>query len=475
MRRPLLALLGAAALLRLLRAAVRWDEVAWLYAAYPGHTVDDLQQGALLTALGRWTGLHPPLWSLLHAGGELLAPSPAIWLGSSALWAWLGVVALARRDRLAGALLATGPIALSYAAEVNDYPLVLLWTGLAAGIAAAPGPRSGLWMGLLGALAAWTHPLAGLVVGLLALTLPSGSRGPALLGMSIGAAPLLPGALSLLTDGGSARQPEFKAALVATDFFARHGPFALLALPAWIAGARSSPALGGVVGAGALAIGLLTAAGLAAPHQFPYWTALAAPAALLAARGAASAGKARWLWGLALLQGLWMGGRDLRLLQDRAQDPDAEAFSAVWRELSEPYSCPMDAPGRPDCAGDALYLLSPGGLNDDDKRRHSAILWRLGLFRSAPRVRPYAFDHADFRHGQPRLVDGFVVYVNDNPHGALREAMAAHPRLWLFVYDHGEKRPFTAGLAQELNIRPRQVGSALLFVREARYNAPQPG
>jgi hypothetical protein len=229
------------------------------------------------------------------------------------------------------------------------------------------------------------------------------------------------------------------------------------------------------VGAGALAIGLLTAAGLAAPHQFPYWTALAAPAALLASRGAPSAGKARWLWGLALLQGLWMGGRDLRLLQDRAQDPDAEAFSAVWRELSEPYTCPMEAPGRPDCAGDALYLLSPGGLNDDDKRRHSAVLWRLGLFRSARRVRPYAFDHADFRHGQPRLVDGFVVYVNDNPHGALREAMAAHPRLWLFVYDHGEKRPFTAGLAQELNIRPRQVGSALLFVREARYNAPQPG
>ncbi|MBK9647669.1 MAG: hypothetical protein IPO67_21320 [Deltaproteobacteria bacterium] len=92
--------------MRALRVPQRWEEVSWLYAAYSGPIVSALDEGRIGEALTRFTGLHPPLWFVLHALSERLAPVPILWMGGSALASALAVFAL-RRWPIAAAAAAT--------------------------------------------------------------------------------------------------------------------------------------------------------------------------------------------------------------------------------------------------------------------------------------------------------------------------------------------------------------------------------
>jgi len=467
------AVLAAAALLRALRVPLRWDEVSWLYAAYPAHVAEALADGRLADALQEWVGLHPPLFGLLHGVMEIAAPIPLLWLAFSAACSLGAVALIARQSPLAGLLLATSPIQIAYAAEINDYPLVALevaaiWVGRERAVG------TGRWALLAAAvaLAAWTHALAGAVGGIALLTLPL--RVALRVGgvLALTCLPLTPGVLGVLGEPGSFRQPPFKPALVAADFVERYGLWALAWVPLVLLGARRAPALaiGGALSA--LVIAGLVAVRIAAPHQFPYLLVLGPPAALLVAAACATPNLQRAAVTLATLQGAWVLAGDAGRVQTLIADPSGRAIDAALDLLEEPWTC-GGAP-HPDCAGDALYLLAPAGLNDDDKRRFSPVLWRLPPWRPMPMVKPYAFDYADHRHGQPRLVDGHVVYVADGVRAPLAQARQAHPRLLLVVYEQGQRAAFTTGLAARLGVSPREVGADLLFELQPLPQEPLP-
>ena len=117
-------ILGLATILRVLRVLVRWDEVSWQYAAYSAPIREHLlshDPSAMLS----FTGLHPPLWYLGHAISEIVLPIPVLGLACSALFS-LGAVYLFRDRPLVALLLATSPIQLAYAAELNNYPMTAM-------------------------------------------------------------------------------------------------------------------------------------------------------------------------------------------------------------------------------------------------------------------------------------------------------------------------------------------------------------
>ncbi|MCB9795299.1 MAG: hypothetical protein H6741_21560 [Alphaproteobacteria bacterium] len=447
-RRPWIALLLAAAGLRLLRAAARWDEVSWLYAAYPAPTVEALRAGRWAEALTGFIGLHPPAFNLLHAVQELIWPTPALWLLTSAA-ASLGAVALLRRWPLAAALLASSPLQLAYAAEVNNYPLLALC--VSAAWVARERVSAGAHWGLLaavGALSAWTHGLAGFVAGLAALSLADRRAWKVLGVMALASLPLLPGVLALAAQDSTYGQPEPRLGLTAQDALQRLGGLGLLWLPAAALGARAAPGLAlGLLGTLGFIL-TLHGLGVSAPHQLPYFLALSAPLALLVDRGARG-----WmrpaLLGLALVQGLWVGAFNLLRL-----GPALEGDPAVAAAL---------AAAQP---GEALYLLSPAPLNDDDKRLVSPALWTLSPLQPMPMAQPYAFAYEDFRHGQPRGYGELTVYVNDALRPELELARAAHPRLHVVVSQHGGDLRFTRALEATWGA-PELLGGSLYWVLES--------
>jgi hypothetical protein len=81
-------------------------------------------------------------------------------------------------------------------------------------------------------------------------------------------------------------------------------------------------------------------------------------------------------------------------------------------------------------------LLRPAPVNDDDKRRISPTLWRLPPWAPMPRVKRHDAPLDDFRYGQPRSVNGRVIYVLDEPRSTL-EALIVGAPTWIVVYDHG--------------------------------------
>ncbi|MCK6505980.1 hypothetical protein L6R53_21775 [Myxococcota bacterium] len=431
--------LALALALRLPRIPARWGATAWLYAAYPWETVQALRAGQLPP----FTGLHPPLWPLLHAWSEQWAPIPLLWLSASALCSAAAAALVARHGLAAGLLVATSPVALAYAAEVNDYPLAAALFALV--LVLRPAAATGRWwpLALAGALAGWTHALAGLGAGLVALTLPWRWSVRTLATMGALALPLLPGALDAV--GTGTVQPPFKAALVAGDLSDRFGLLWLLALPAALLGARRSPWLL-LPGLGLpLALGLLVALGVAAPHQFPYLVLIGLPWALLAGQGGEGrlARLASALVGCTILLhgGVALLGQARALASLARQLQAPHALDLALAEAVTPWAC--DGPPSPACSGDAVYLLLPRRVDDDDKRTVQPALWRVRPWRRLPAVVPYAFDWGDHRHGQPRLHQGRVLYVEDHVRPQVTEAAAAHRRLWLVLdapADSGEGR-----------------------------------
>ena len=160
----LIAVLGVAAALRALRMHVRWDEITLAYAAYAEPLTTAMADGHPTALIGHWIGLHPPLWGVIHAAFELVAPLPWAWMGFSAACSVGAVWVVGRHAGWVAALvLATAPVHLLDGAEVNNYPMAALAMALL--IATARGP----WLGLAAAavFAAWAHLLtsaAGAVV-----------------------------------------------------------------------------------------------------------------------------------------------------------------------------------------------------------------------------------------------------------------------------------------------------------------------
>jgi len=456
--------LCAAAALRLVRVPNRWDEVAWLYSAYPAATTDAVAQGDGAAALTSFTGLHPPLWPLLHALTEVWAPIPLLWLLGAALASWAAVAVIGRESTLAGLVLATSAVQLHYAAEVNQYPLAVAFVACAwaSRAAVARGARHWGWLAAAIAAAGWSHALAGLVAGLAVVGLPRATLVRVVATSALAALPLLIPAVQLAGDAGTYRQPPFELALVTADWRARFGLTGLALLPFAAWGARAAPAAAvGVVG-GAAAWAGLVAAGVAAPHQFPYAALLGPPFALLVAAGARTRPAVGGVAAIAVLGGLGTLRLDLAGLADLP--PSApRAIDVALAEMTASYTCEADTPPGPSCAGDALYLLAPPGLNDDDKRRNSTVLWRLPPWQTMPRVRPHDMDWGAHRFGQPRLVGGHVVYLNDHLRPSLAQAIAAHPRLWLVVYEQGRRAEFTTAVQALVGRAPERVGPDHLY------------
>lgn len=465
---PLLAVSLFALGLRLLRVPARWCANAWLYAAYPAATVQALRASHPGQALTTFSGLHPPLWPTLHAATELLLPVPLLWLLGAALASTLAAVLVARRDPLAGLLLATGPLQLSYAAEVNGYPLALL--AVTAVLVQRPAVAAGAspWgLAACAMLATWTHALGGVVAGLVALGLPGRARLQVLGLMAVATLPLLPGVLALAREPSTTGQPPIKVGLILADWQSRYGLLWLLLLPlAALAAPRDRWLALPLLGLAA-AITAFTLARIAAPHQQPYWLLAGPPLALLAASGAR---RHRLLIGLALALGLAQGGRALvhGLADLRALDRDQARTRAVdlaLAELDRPWTCAGE-PG-PACAGDALVLLFPRRVDDDDKRPLNPLLWRLPPWRPMPAVRPAAFDWGDYRNGQPRLVprgdQRFVVYVDDQAREELVQDRAAHSRLWVVVAHVAPDDPAARGVSARLGAPPQVVDGDLLW------------
>lgn len=459
-------LVGAS--LRLLHAPQRWEEVAWLYSAYPGATLDALAAGRWFEGLTRWTGLHPPGWSLWQAALEALSPRPALWIGLSAMLSTAGVALLARRSPGAALLLAGGAAQVHYSAELNSYP----WLAFgAAGLWAAagrPGARAGggLRGGGFAVLLCWVHALGALSALGWALRRAPG-RGARLWLLGLGAAPLLPGALARLADAGSFKQPPLKPALMVGDLLDRFGGIGLLCvvLGLWGGGLRRAgaplalPALG--------LLGLLWA-GAAAPHQWGTLLVFGAPVAL-----AAAAALRRWPWAVVALgaaQAVAVARVELHglgALWAARAGPEVAAVEGALAALGPGFTCGARRPGL-DCAGDALVILRPAPRNDDDKRRHSAALWALGPWGRLPRARPSwgpggPLPHEDFRLGQPRRwcappsdrpsAEGarcHVVYVHDEARPHLDGLLALHPRVQLVVLDPADRPALQRALRQRL-------------------------
>ncbi len=438
MRRDRLAIciVGAALALRLPRSLTRWDEVAWQYATYNYPTLAALQDGRWGEALTGFAGLHPPLYPLLHSLLSGVWHAPILWLLLSVA-ASTGAVALTLRGgRLAALLLACGALQLAYAAEVNNYPLTVLVVAATWWARDRVAQGRPWWeLGVVGVVAVWTHGLAGWVAAVAALTL-----GPAValrvgVAMALATVPLAPTVWELATEPGTYRQPPVKLAPITADIAARFGGWWLLLLPLAALGTRRRPALAfGLVATEGFVLALQFL-GVAAPHQFPYHLAAGVPLAWLVAAGAEGGGRLRpvavtVITGVALAQGgtsLW---RDLQALRSLGDDTP-RAIDVALEEASP---------------GDAIVLLTPPRTPDDDKRASSAVLWRLPPWQPLPPVRPYDFDPADHRHGQPRSANGVAIYLHEQVRPTLDRVLAAHPQTWIVVYDHRDDPRYTRAL-----------------------------
>lgn len=459
-------LMVLAATLRAGRALLRWEEVSLAYSAYQAPLVKALGDPGLL--IDSWVGLHPPLYGACYALMEHLAPYPLLFLGFSAtcslaaaFFAWRAARLLA--GPLAGlvalALAATAPVALHYAAEINNYPLMLaLLAALLWAWARYRAGRGGwLLVAALGIVAGWTHLLGGVAAGLAVLGVLSRHRSDgvkAFAALALGCAPVVAGALGLASNADTFGQPELHLDLSLRDWRERFGwlsvPAAFMALPAL----RRAPvvALGwaGLCGA----IVMMVALGVAAPHQFPYWSLLM-PAGVVLIGVAAARVPGLWL-GVAVLAGLqaWLVLRaewhDLRgLLRDQHR-PRAVDLAL---EQAQP--------------GDGLWMISPALQPDDDKRAISPALWRLRPWRPMPMVEPFAMEYTDYRYGQPRAYEGLVVYSFTDFWPARMDAILQHHtasghKVWVALYDHGPAQGYPERMRRLLRpwaFEERSVGT----------------
>ena len=348
MKRAALGILLFTAASRLLRAGCRWDEWALHYATYNWDTRSALLGGDLGAALSTWVGLHPPGYPFLNALISLSWPAPAAWLLASALASTVAVWAMLKahpRTVVPALFLATDPIQLHYAAEVNNYPLGTMVLALAWMAHRRDKP---LLLGILAFLACWTHILVAVGVGIIVVL--NRHRSALIAVMIIGAASLVPEAWSLAMDAGSRRQPPLDIELSLRDAIERFGLSWLILFPVLLLGmpgaAHAAIMWGGLILLWSGAVWM----GIAAPHQFPYACFLGIPAAALVAAAVASRPRlvpilCVFLAGRGFLSAAADSGRVLDIIQDQDRP---RAIDVVLKQAQ---------------SGDAIVLVrGPGGV-----------------------------------------------------------------------------------------------------------------
>ena len=419
-RRKLLAVVLVALALRLVRAGLRWDEICLAYAAY--------QQPWPEQGLMTFFGLHPPGYSLVF---WLLPSSPAAWLGFSAL---CGVAAVWLVGRIGGwaaaAFLAVDPLQLAYAAEVNNYPLLVLCIA-----AALHEHHHKRWWGLalVGVAAGWTHLLGGFAVGLVALT---GFRRPretaaTLAVMALGCLPVVVVASGLAGGEGTYGQGGLDVAALVQGLWDKAGWW-LLTWPLALALAPRRAGLVLAMGAAVLGVMLL---GIAASHQQPYWLVLGPPMALMFSHTSGARG---WLSkGVPVLGLLLVVPAEFNAVKELRRNLDRERAIDVALVVSSP--------------GDALWLLKPALKVDDDKTAWSDVFWRFSPWSPMPEWTG-DFEYVDYRYGQPRLIEGRVVHGStDLAPEVVPEVVRAHldagRGVWFVLYDHGPANDYPGRMA----------------------------
>lgn len=472
-RGHLLLWLGLGLGLRALRVVARWDELTLAYAAYAEPVADALGRGQLLRAATTWVGLHPPLHPLLLGLSELVAPVPLLWLGGSAALSLLAVALVGREGGpLAAAVLATSPLQLADAAEVNNYPLATF--SLALVLAAARGPWPAL--ALAATLACWSHVLAGagaagVVLWRAAQAGPPDERGRLLLASALGAAPVVVGGLRRALEPGTFTQQAgawqdwlgmaagavgleglLLAPLVALGLLWRRGPALAAFLPV------------------ALVLGLALLTGAAAPHQRPYLGLLgpAAAVAVGAAVGRLPGRGARLAFAVVVL--LLCGGRAARGLPDQLA-----ALRSIQADLHRERA--LDRALARSVPGDSLWVVVPALQPDDDKSATGPLMWRLPPWTPMPIARPVAFEYGDYRYGQPRDFRGRTIHTSTELSEVALDHVAsaalARGRLFVVLADHGPAAGLRARVERALRPYGPQVeevgedvglGTDLLYV-----------
>ncbi len=458
--RVLWGIVGLAALLRVLRAVQRWDEIALAYVAYWQAFADAIARGEPLTALVTFSGLHPPGYALLWAWVDVLSGHrPLAWLLLSVFFSTAAVWMVGRlAGAAAAALLAMDPFQLAYCAEINNYPMLVFAVALCL-VARQRCRREGIYWPLVaaGALAGWTHLLGGLFAGLCLFTLRTWRhRGLGLVALAVAVSPVLWVAWGLAGQEGTFGQSGQALASVWDGLWTKSGPWLLLLVPAaWASRRRLDLAL--VLFGTVAAIGALTVLGVAAPHQQPYWVVVGPPLAVVL--GAYLPGVA-WL---GALSGLW------------GLPGEVERLGALQEGLSRERA--VDQVLNVIQPGDALWLLAPALMPDDDKTMTSDVLWRLPPWKAAPAWRgpqgataaSPAFEFADYGYGQPRLIDGLVVHTSTDLWAeqltqVLTWHRAAGRTLWFVLYDHGPADDYPGLLRRQLE----ETGAVLVAVGEDR-------
>ncbi len=421
MRRGAVAIIILAVFLRILRVICRWEEWALHYAAYNLPAYEALQSDDLIGLFSQWVGLHPPLYSVLHSVGTVLWPAPISWLLFSALCS-IGAVcfmlAAHPTTLLPALLLATDPVQLHYAAEVNNYPLSVLlisagWWGLQTNRPYA--------IAIAGCVASWTHIMAGVAVCGIAICHPKRFR---IMGtIALATLPLVATAWGLASDTGSQRQPPLLLESSVSDAIDRFSIGWVILFPILLLGiTRNRPAaIGWII---CLSFWVFTVAlGIAAPHQFPYAMVLGVFAAVLLY---AATIQRPVLTGVVLLaaivRGTWVGGTDAARVHDIYLNQSLKRGIDAVLELSLP--------------GDAIVLVRGPGAPDDDRRHTSPTLWRFSPFEP---MLPLSTGIRPDLVGQPRMVRGRRLYTFGHPRDAIGTIPGAH--IFTVLYDGAEQNP----------------------------------
>lgn len=404
--------------LRVPRLIVRWDEWALHYAAYNQPTLEHLLTGEHYEAVTGWVGLHPPLYPLVHSLLSLVWPAPLAWMLLSVA-ASIGAIAFMvqaeKRTLLPAFLLATDPVQIHYAAEVNNYPLAVL--AISYSWWAFRTQRTGhLAVALI--LAGWTHILAGCVAFCIAAWHPKRIKIFAI--ALIGISPIIFSALDIGFDASNRRQPPLLLEASITDAVDRFSISWVVCLPLlFLAFSQAKEA----AATWSLTVFLwfsLVLFGIAAPHQFPYATFLGVPAAVLLATAAR---KTRTLEILIVLAGFGRAGWTLT--------GDVNRATTIVHDLKTERG--IDQVWSVSLPGDAIVFVRGPGAPDDDKRQFSPTLWRLPPWKPMKPI--FTGTRADLM-GQPYLVQGRRIYTFNHPLPALAEIPGEH--VFTILYDGAE-------------------------------------
>jgi hypothetical protein len=448
-------LLCFALALRLPRAVLRWTEDTWAYLAYDAEMSQAFEHGQFWQGLTHFSGLHPPGWGLFHNFLEWSLPVPMLLLLASVACSVGAVLLAGRLGWMVGFLVATSPLQIAYAAELNNYPamaLCMAWLWWARERAEQSDSPS--WhLAFATALGAWVHLLVGFFGLIAAWGLGRRHRWTNVFRvagvLAIAMLPLLPNIVQLLGSESTFSQPPYKAGLVFSDFTDRFGWIGfLLLIPAGF-GLKNRPQLAKTAGACVVLILGLQLSGIAAPHQFPYFLALSVPFALLVQSGAQGPVLKALVLGVITLHSVSLSRMSLAQVQAIGENQVIQRGVDIALAEAQP--------------GDGIYLLRKRHRPDDDKRGISAQLARVSPWNRLPRVRPYEFPMVDHRHGQPRGVGDLTIYVNDHPRKTILQAVQAHNRLFLVVSDAKGDPRFGSELSTLVGADPEQVGPDDLY------------